>query len=290
MSRSSAAPPREAHVGRRRVRYQPVLQRIRGLLFDSSSVRATLVSVPTLANSRGTQRFPCVEALLGTSAPVHDCTVMVADGQGNEVQFLISCQGGAYLRTNRPLRVLAPQAHWTGSVLVLKMGRRTSFITMGAQDKDLATEAVLKPASTLLYNIPMITILFTSVVYLPVLPVSRLRTNPKVSTAAVQASSQEKAKVNDASRAVARPLRNPELFEGASLDVPWIDVLVTRSQPGSVAVRLLQWLRLVLAKDQISSLWSYSLRIPRLLEGTAIDKLSRELSTKSAQTRARGAG
>ncbi|KAJ3536319.1 hypothetical protein NMY22_g6082 [Coprinellus aureogranulatus] len=124
--------------------FHPVLQRIRGLLFNSRSARATLISVPTLANSRGTQRFPCVKALLGTSAPVHDCTVSVADGQGNEHQFLVSCQRGAYLPANRPLRILAPQAHWTGSLLVLKMGQRAPFITMGAQDVDLATTAALK--------------------------------------------------------------------------------------------------------------------------------------------------
>lgn len=100
--------------------------------------------MPTLANPHGSDRFPCVEAVLGTTSPVHDCTVSVLGNDGTEQRFLVSCQGSHDLPVNRSIRHLHPRILWGGTVLVMKIGARAPFVNLGTTDKELALRSVLK--------------------------------------------------------------------------------------------------------------------------------------------------
>lgn len=120
------------------------MQSLKGLLYEVTNAQPCFVSVPTLANPHGPDRFPCVEAVLGTTCPVHDCTVSVLDDDGVEQRFLVSCQAGPDLPVNRPIRSLHPRLLWGGTVLVMKIGTRASFVNLGTVDKELAMRSVLK--------------------------------------------------------------------------------------------------------------------------------------------------
>lgn len=123
---------------------QPVLHRLKGLLYEATNATPSIVNVPTLADPQGPHRFPCIESLLGTRATIHDCVVSVVDSRGEEHQFLLSCQVGDSLPFNRPLRMLSPNIPWDGSLLIMKMGRRASFVGFTGSDRELAKAAVAK--------------------------------------------------------------------------------------------------------------------------------------------------
>ncbi|KAF6751272.1 hypothetical protein DFP72DRAFT_850909 [Ephemerocybe angulata] len=127
----------------REVNRQPILRHPRRVI--RYELRPTLVNVPTLANPSGAQRFPCVEALLGTRTSVHDTVVSVIDQNGDELNFMVSCQVNQdqRLSVNRSLRSIC-EVEWCGSVLVMKIGRRSAFVNMTTSDKDLANVAIVR--------------------------------------------------------------------------------------------------------------------------------------------------
>ncbi|KAH6915893.1 hypothetical protein BKA70DRAFT_1216199 [Coprinopsis sp. MPI-PUGE-AT-0042] len=129
-------------VPRKPVRYKPILKTIKSLLFSTSNASPATVSVPTLVNPSGRQRFPCIEAVMGARSRIHDCTVEVLDGMGRPCQFLVSCQADDLLPMNRSLRVLAPGLQWTGSILVMKIGQQAAFISLSSADKPVAIVAL----------------------------------------------------------------------------------------------------------------------------------------------------
>lgn len=88
-------------------------------------------------------RFPCIEAVLGTQTPLHDCTVVIRDTAGRRYTFLISCQVGEGLPLNPSLAEFVPGCLWSGSLVVMRCGVNVSHIGLrGRREKDLAFKAV----------------------------------------------------------------------------------------------------------------------------------------------------
>lgn len=77
---------------------------ISSVLFDSSKTAPATVYVPTLVSEDGKNRFPCFEAVLGRGAPLHQCTVAVADNTGVRHKYLVVTQTGEGLPCNRALQ------------------------------------------------------------------------------------------------------------------------------------------------------------------------------------------
>lgn len=90
-------------------------------------------------------RFPCIEAVLGTQNPLHDCSVVIHDTLGRRFTFLISCQVGENLPFNTALSDLVPGVLWRGSLVVMRCGVNVSHIGLrSTREKDLAFQAVQK--------------------------------------------------------------------------------------------------------------------------------------------------
>ncbi|KAG2003770.1 hypothetical protein CC2G_004348 [Coprinopsis cinerea AmutBmut pab1-1] len=131
---------------RKVVRYTPILRELKGLLFNTSNTFSVVKGIPTLTDPSGPQRFPCLEAVLGTRVSIHECVVEVTDRAGDLHQFLVACQNGLGLSRNRAVQRLLPptMADWDGSIVVLKIGLVKAYVSMTTPDRVLAEEAVSK--------------------------------------------------------------------------------------------------------------------------------------------------
>jgi hypothetical protein len=122
---------------------------ISSVLFDSSKTAATTVYVPTLVVDDGKSRFPCLEVVLGREAPLHRCTVAVADNMGATHKYLVVTQIGEGLPRNRALRDIYLDHEWLGSLLVMKYGKNAPFVGLsGVADRNRAKIALQRYAES----------------------------------------------------------------------------------------------------------------------------------------------
>ena len=124
---------------------------ISSVLFDSSKTAPATVYVPTLVSEDGKNRFPCFEAVLGRGAPLHQCTVAVADNTGVRHKYLVVTQTGEGLPRNQALQDIDFDHEWYGSLLVMKYGKNVPFVGLaGLADRDRANVALQRYAKPLL--------------------------------------------------------------------------------------------------------------------------------------------
>ena len=89
--------------------------------------------------------------VLGRGAPLHQCTVAVADNMGNRHKYLVVAQTGEGLPRNRALQDVDFDHEWHGSLLVMKYGKNVPFVGLvGLADRDRAKVALQRYVKSLL--------------------------------------------------------------------------------------------------------------------------------------------
>ncbi|KAF6750114.1 hypothetical protein DFP72DRAFT_911258 [Ephemerocybe angulata] len=149
-SRKQAIPRSVARSSSRSFRLSGVstLSGFSAMLYDASDIYASPISVPTLTSKVSNMQFPCFEALIGVNN--HECVVSILDGSRRERKFLLVCQLDPHHPQNKIITRLRPNSEgWKGSILVMKMGVRSSFVHLNKEDHGIAWGAVQKFLDTL---------------------------------------------------------------------------------------------------------------------------------------------
>ena len=119
------------------------------MVYAQNSRRATSVQVPTIyhptRDGKDNPRFPSLEAILGTSGPLHECWVTCRDATGGEHRFLIAARYCERCEINLALKQVLPEAEWRGELVVMRGGRHLFVVDIGGSvSKSLAEQAVRK--------------------------------------------------------------------------------------------------------------------------------------------------
>ncbi|KAJ3553562.1 hypothetical protein NM688_g3542 [Phlebia brevispora] len=133
--------PISVNAGKKQPRY------ISGVLYKNNvsypSPVKVLTEIPRDENER-VLRYPCFEAILGTSTLVQDCAVMVSY-ERRAYNFLLAAQWLPQAPDNRALREVVSDVAWKGSIVVMKMGDKILVTNLtSSKDKIIAREAVKK--------------------------------------------------------------------------------------------------------------------------------------------------
>ncbi|KAF6748650.1 hypothetical protein DFP72DRAFT_773175, partial [Ephemerocybe angulata] len=112
--------------------------------YSSNHDYARVVSIPTLANPGGLDRFPCIEAVFGPHAHITSSTVDIQDVKGKTHRFVIFYQQGGSLEVNQAIQNLVPGSQWRGSIIVMMTGKNIPFIGLMSTHRHLATGALQK--------------------------------------------------------------------------------------------------------------------------------------------------
>ncbi|KAF6743766.1 hypothetical protein DFP72DRAFT_827160, partial [Ephemerocybe angulata] len=116
---------------------------ISALIYEASDFYSSLISVPTLTSKDSNLQFPCFEALIGVNN--HECIVSVLDSGQRERKFLLVCQLDPHNAQNKLISRLRPNSEgWKGSILIMRIGQRRSFVHLTKEDRDNAWKAVEK--------------------------------------------------------------------------------------------------------------------------------------------------
>ncbi|KAI0710950.1 hypothetical protein C8Q76DRAFT_623687 [Earliella scabrosa] len=118
----------------------------KGLYFSETSQVALPVDVVTIfppVENALSKRFPVFENFLGTTHPIHECVVRVA--QQDQVQdhyFLIAYKPLPQSPPNQALSLLVPGCQVHGEILVMRSGKSVLVKAMGDLTFDAARLAV----------------------------------------------------------------------------------------------------------------------------------------------------